>query len=186
MNSDVTTLVFAADVLVLCVLLGGAVAALALPRRRIWPPPGRRSWQYLLTWIGWWAAIGLGAALLLLDWNSWIFQSPLRFIVGVPLTLLGGLLAVWGMWTAGWTNTSGLRAGFVASGPYRFTRNPQYVGDIVFFAGVGVMANSVFLWIAHFLLSLWFAMAPLLEEPWLEEQYGEPYREYLRRVPRFL
>ena len=186
MNADVTTLIFAADVVTLCILLAGAAAALALPGRRIWPPPGRHSWQYLSTWIGWWVAIGLHAALLVLDWNSWAFQSPIRFVIGIPLTLLGGLLAGWGMLTAGWTNTSGLRAGFVSSGPYRFTRNPQYVGDMVFFVGVSVMANSVFLWIAHFLLSLWFVMAPLLEEPWLEEQYGEPYREYLRRVPRFL
>ena len=81
---------------------------------------------------------------------------------------------------------SGQRGGFVSSGPYRFTRNPQYVGDIVFFVGVGVIANSVFLWIAHVLLILGFVVAPLTEEPWLEEQYGDAYREYRRRVPRFL
>ena len=66
------------------------------------------------------------------------------------------------------------------------SRNPQYVGDIVFFIGVGVIANSVFLWIAHLLLALVFVVAPLTEEPWLEEQYGDAYREYRRRVPRFL
>ena len=31
-----------------------------------------------------------------------------------------------------------------------------------------------------------FVVAPLAEEPWLEEQYGEKYREYVGRVPRFL
>ena len=119
-------------------------------------------------------------------WNSWVFQSPLRFVVGIPLALLGGMLAVWGMVTVGWKNTSGLKDGFVSYGPYRFTRNPQYVGDIVFFIGVGVIANSVFLWIAHLLLALVFVVAPLTEEPWLEEQYGDAYQEYRRRVPRFL
>ena len=74
----------------------------------------------------------------------------------------------------------------MSSGPYRFTRKPQYVGDIVFFVGVGVIANSVFLWIAHVLLIVGFVVAPLTEEPWLEEQYGNAYREYRSRVPRFL
>ena len=45
------------------------------------------------------------------------------------------------MVTVGWKNTSGLKGGFVSDGPYRFTRNPQYVGDIVFFIGVGVIAT---------------------------------------------
>ena len=121
-----------------------------------------------------------------MHWNSWAFQSPLRFVVGIPLALLGGMLAVWGVVTVGWKNSSRLKGGFVSDGPYRFTRNPQYVGDIVFFIGVGVIANSVFLWIAHLLLALVFVVAPLTEEPWLEEQYGDEYREYRRRVPRFL
>lgn len=178
--------VFAADSVLLLFMLGGAVWSVAFPAKRIWPPPGRGSWQWLLTWACFYAAIALSAALIYLDWNSWLFQSPLRFIVGVPLALLGGLLALWGIVTVGWRNTSGVKDGFVSSGPYRFTRNPQYVGDIVFFIGVGVIANSVYLWIAHLLLALWFAIAPLTEEPWLEEQYGDAYREYRGRVPRFL
>ena len=50
----------------------------------------------------------------------------------------------------------------------------------------GRIANSAYLWIAHLLLALVFVVAPLTEEPWLEEQYGEAYREYRKRVPRFL
>ena len=126
-------------------------------------------------------AVDVGLLVILL-----VFTSPLRFIVGIPLVLLGGMLAVWGMVTVGWKNTSGQRGGLVSAGPYRFTRNPQYLGDIVFFIGVGVIANSVFLWIAHLLLALVFVVGPLTEEPWLEEQYGDAYREYRRRVPRFL
>ena len=181
-----TKILFGVAVAILIASLAGAVWSAAVPARRIWPPPGRRSWQYFLTWAGFCAVCGINLLLLLVHWNSWVFQSPLRFVVGIPLALLGGMLAVWGMVTVGWKNTSGLKGGFVSDGPYRFTRNPQYVGDIVFFIGVAVIANSVFLWIAHLLLALVFVVAPLTEEPWLEEQYGNAYREYRRQVPRFL
>ena len=181
-----TKILFGVAVAILIASLAGAVWSAAVPARRIWPPPGRRSWQYFLTWAGFCAVCGINLLLLLVHWNSWVFQSPLRFVVGIPLALLGGMLAVWGVVTVGWKNTSGLKGGFVSDGPYRFTRNPQYVGDIVFFIGVGVIANSVFLWIAHLLLALVFVVALLTEEPWLEEQYGNAYREYRRRVPRFL
>ena len=181
-----TKILFGVAVAILIASLAGAVWSAAVPARRIWPPPGRRSWQYFLTWAGFCAVCGINLLLLLVHWNSWVFQSPLRFVVGIPLALLGGMLAVWGVVTVGWKNTSGLKGGFVSDGPYRFTRNPQYIGDIVFFIGVGVIANSVFLWIAHLLLALVFVVAPLTEEPWLEEQYGNAYREYRRRVPRFL
>ena len=181
-----SNILFGVDVAILIASLAGAVWSAAVPGRRIWPPPGRRSWQYFLTWASFCSVCGINLLLLLMHWNTWVFQIPLRFVVGAPLALLGGMLAVRGMVTVGWKNTSGLKGGFVSYGPYRFTRNPQYVGDIVFFIGVGVIANSVFLWIAHLLLALVFVVAPLTEEPWLEEQYGDAYREYRRRVPRFL
>ncbi len=179
-------ILFGVAVVINVVVLAGAVWSVVVPGRRLWPPPGRGSWQYLLTWVGFYGVCAINVLLLIVDWNSWVFQSPLRWIVGFPLVVLGGGLALWGMVTVGWKNTTGLKGGFVSAGPYRFTRNPQYVGDIVFFGGVSVIANSVFLWITHLLVSLWFVVAPLAEEPWLEEQYGEVYREYSGRVPRFL
>jgi protein-S-isoprenylcysteine O-methyltransferase Ste14 len=33
---------------------------------------------------------------------------------------------------------------------------------------------------------LWFVMAPLSEEPWLGQQFGKPYEEYRKNVPRFI
>ena len=92
---------------------------------------------------------------------------------------------VWGITSLGGTNTSGLQGGFVSSGPYRFTRNPQYVGNIILFVGVSTIANSLLLWITHALLTLVFVIAPLTEEAWLEYQYGQVYDEYRRYIPRF-
>ena len=119
------------------------------------------------------------------DWNSWVFAGNLRFLLGIPLALLGGLLAIWGIATIGWKN-SRLREGFAASGPYRFTRNPQYLGDNVLFLGLSIIANSQLLWVTHALLALVFIITPLSEEVWLKEQYGEEYERYRRESPRFL
>jgi protein-S-isoprenylcysteine O-methyltransferase Ste14 len=83
-------------------------------------------------------------------------------------------------------NTSGLRDGFVARGPYLFTRNPQYLGDILMFTGVSIAANSEIVLVTHAFTSLVFLLAPMAEEPWLKEQYGETYTSYRRDVPRFL
>lgn len=101
------------------------------------------------------------------------------------MALLGGLLEVWGIITLGGMNTSGRKRGFVSCEPCRFTRSPQYVGDIIFFAGVSITTNSLLLWITHALLILVFVIAPAAEEPWLEDRYGEVYHEYRRQIPRF-
>jgi len=176
---------FVLDVALLFLLLAGAVWSVAFPARRIWPPPGKNSWQYWLTWTVFYLVFGLNAALLILNWNSWVFKSDLRFIVGLPLTLLGALLVSWGIATLGVQNTSGLKAGFVATGPYRFTRNPQYLGDITLFLGLSIVANSLYLWITHVLTIIIFVIIPLAEETWLEGQYGEEYVQYKHEIPRF-
>jgi protein-S-isoprenylcysteine O-methyltransferase Ste14 len=182
-----TQVIFMVAVVVHMLMLAGAVWSVAVPDRRIWPPSGKRSWGFRLTWAGFLALIfPLNALLLVLDWNSWRFHSPLRFIVGAPLAMLGALLVSWGIATLGFRNTSGLKDGFVAAGPYRFTRNPQYVGDIILFLGLSLCANSLYLWITHALLSLIFVITPLAEEPWLEARYGASYREYKGQAPRFL
>ena len=182
---DFVYALFAIDVVILLITLAGTLWSLAFPDRRIWPPPHRYSWQHVLSWTCFFAVCGLNTALLFLDWNSWMFGSDLRFVIGIPVTLLGGFLAAWGVAALGMMNSSGLKGGFVASGPYRFTRNPQYLGDIIFFVGVSIIANSLLLWITHALLILVFVVAPLIEERWLEDQYGQAYREYRRAIPRF-
>jgi len=128
----------------------------------------------------------LNAVLLVLDWNSWLFDYDLRLVIGIPFALIGTLLVSWGVTSLGAGNTSGLKDGLVSSGPYRFTRNPQYLGDMILFVGLSVIANSLYLWITHLLITIIFAVAPLAEEIWLEDQYGETYVQYKRGTSRFL
>jgi protein-S-isoprenylcysteine O-methyltransferase Ste14 len=80
----------------------------------------------------------------------------------------------------------GLKEALVEAGPYRFTRNPQYVGDIFLLLGWAIVCNSLQTWVVSILAAVWFALAPFTEELWLREQYGEAYEAYRHRVPRYL
>lgn len=179
-------ILFWANVVCNLLLLVGAVWCVAVPTLRIYPMSAKGPLYYAM-WLMFWWVFGSGFALVVLDWNTGPWTSPLRLVLGVPLALVGGGLVSWGIATLGVHNTSALPGGkgFVDTGPYAFTRNPQYLGDILLFAGVSIIANSELVLVTHALVSLVFLVAPAAEEPWLEEQYGEAYRMYRGRVPRF-
>ena len=184
--SDLALALFAIDAAILLLLLSGTVWSIVFPDRRIWPPPERRSWHNLITWVCFYAVFALNGLLMALDWNTWSFPSPSRFVLGAPLAASGAALVAWGLVTLGIRNTSGEGVGLVASGPYRVTRNPQYLGDALLFLGLSVIVNSLLLWIAHGLLTAVLLLAPLAEETWLEERYGSAYGAYRRNAPRYV
>lgn len=166
--------------------IGGLLATLRWPRLGVWPPPGRQSWQF---WFIWSLAIVYIAgitAIGILDWGTFWLQHWSRFLVGGPLVVVGNWLGLWGVLTLGSHQSLGLAGQLVTSGPYRYTRNPQYLGDILLLAGLILITNSLLFLVTALMGILWFALAPLAEEPWLRNQYGESYVEYCRRVPRFL
>jgi protein-S-isoprenylcysteine O-methyltransferase Ste14 len=73
------------------------------------------------------------------------------------------------------------------AGPYRFTRNPIYVGFSLIYVGVGLWANT--LWpflLLPFVLLLMQIGVIAREEAYLERIFGDEYREYKRRVRRWL
>jgi protein-S-isoprenylcysteine O-methyltransferase Ste14 len=121
-----------------------------------------------------------------LDWNTWIFTQSIRFLLGIPIAVIGALLVSWGIYTLGVTNTSGIKDGLITEGSYRFTRNPQYVGDILLFIGIILISNSLYVLITNILLVLVFIITPIAEEAWLDEEYGEEYSHYKQSTPRFL
>jgi protein-S-isoprenylcysteine O-methyltransferase Ste14 len=75
----------------------------------------------------------------------------------------------------------------VIEGPYIYLRNPMMVGVWLVLFGESLIFGSV-------LLGTWFLcvcglcliLIPVWEEPDLEKRFGEPYREYERKVPRWL
>lgn len=74
----------------------------------------------------------------------------------------------------------------VDTGPYRFTRNPMYLGHLVFFAGIALTLGS---WIAAAVLAahaFWFDRRVREDEERLEARFGPAYAEYRRRVKRWI
>ena len=78
-------------------------------------------------------------------------------------------------------------AALVVIGPYRYVRNPMISGVLfVLFAEALLLRSWPHLeWMLTFLV-INLIYIPLVEEPMLENRFGEPYREYKRRVPRLI
>ena len=75
----------------------------------------------------------------------------------------------------------------ILQGPYRFTRNPMYLGVTLFVIGLGLALNN--LWISLFAgLALFVVhfIAVLPEERYLAEKFGESYRSFLAQVRRYV
>jgi protein-S-isoprenylcysteine O-methyltransferase Ste14 len=76
---------------------------------------------------------------------------------------------------------------FVAVGPYRYVRNPMYVGGLSLLAGFGLYEHSVsILLMALVLLLVVHLMVVFYEEPTLRKSFGASYEEYCRNTARWL
>ncbi len=76
---------------------------------------------------------------------------------------------------------------FVASGPYRYVRNPMYIGGAAVILGAGLAFSSpsiVLLALAFLLIMHLFVV--ILEEPSLAGKFGAGYQRYSQSVPRWL
>jgi protein-S-isoprenylcysteine O-methyltransferase Ste14 len=75
----------------------------------------------------------------------------------------------------------------VTSGPYRFTRNPMYVGMAFLYLGLALAFGVI--WALALLPLVLLAVDRLViarEERYLEAKFGEEYRDYMRSVRRWL
>jgi protein-S-isoprenylcysteine O-methyltransferase Ste14 len=76
---------------------------------------------------------------------------------------------------------------FVATGPYRYVRNPMYVGGVGILLGVGLILSSISILILGLLfLLLAHVMVVRNEEPGLRKRFGESFVQYTKQVNRWL
>jgi protein-S-isoprenylcysteine O-methyltransferase Ste14 len=74
----------------------------------------------------------------------------------------------------------------VSRGPYAWTRNPMYLGHLIFLTGLALALGS---WIGALVLAahaLWFDRRVREDEVRLASLFGDAYREYCRRVKRWV
>jgi len=74
----------------------------------------------------------------------------------------------------------------VADGPYRFVRNPLYLGTDLFAIATGTLASRLGFFAMVGLIVLFNYRLIRREESELEAQQGETFREFCRRVPRIV
>jgi protein-S-isoprenylcysteine O-methyltransferase Ste14 len=75
----------------------------------------------------------------------------------------------------------------IFQGPYRFTRNPMYLGVTLVELGLGLAVNN--LWISVLAVPALLTVhliAVLPEEKYLSEKFGDSYKAYLTQVRRYL
>jgi protein-S-isoprenylcysteine O-methyltransferase Ste14 len=112
-------------------------------------------------------------------------------LVMVGVAVLGVLFVSWGYWALGknWApSVSGVRKDtvLVTNGLYGFVRHPIYLGAFIFLVALSlVAANLVILLPTLALLTLLYTSIDE-EEVMLIDRFGDEYREYMKRTPRFI
>jgi protein-S-isoprenylcysteine O-methyltransferase Ste14 len=125
-------------------------------------------------------------------WRPWTIPggSGLTWL-GLILVLSGIALTAWAVATLTRAHTTVIPwdqvSAIVASGPFRFSRNPIYLADAIAYFGGALLIHS---WWPLLVLPgiLWVMRRKVIdrEERYLTERFGEAYREYQLRVRRWL
>jgi len=113
--------------------------------------------------------------------------TPLSVSVGFVFVALGESVR---FWAAGHLRKT---VELITSGPYRYTRNPLYLGRLLIFTGLCIMARMP--WFANWIVlglgylvffGYYLPRKERVEPARLRETHGEPYERYFRAVPALL
>ena len=134
------------------------------------------------------AALGIG----------WLLNWLLPLLLPSPWHIAGGLLGLAGTTLGLWGVHALHRAGtpvrpdrpvtrLVTDGPYRYTRNPLYIGLTTIYVGIALASGM--LWLLVTLVPVLAVMNWKIvrrEEQFLEAKFGDAYRDYKSRVRRWI
>lgn len=140
-----------------------------------------------------WGAIFVLLALLVSWFLGWREVSSLAFpLLGILLIIVGALIPVWALWIfrcAGTevNPTSPANRKLIVEGPYRFTRNPMYLGLVLATLGIAFWIGPWPMFVAPVAL---FATANFVHIPYEEvkmgRQFGAAYANYVRHIHRWV
>ena len=124
-----------------------------------------------------------------LSWPG-VDDAPAR-IVGLGIGALGLVLIIAGVVTLHRHHTTVLpdkaATTLVTTGPYRFFRNPIYLGDVMMLFGLAELTKNVWFVIAAALFAVLVTLLQIVpEERHLEARFGAAYLEYKKRAKRWI
>lgn len=150
-------------------------------------------------WAPWIEAWGIGQRIALLEWLpleisragwlSFTIASPAVIVAAALVAAVGAGLRIWGtayLGPATVQHAQMLAGVVVADGPYRYVRNPLYLGIWGMATAMAFLMPPTGALFTMVVLSVFLLRLTLGEEAFLAARLGEPYRAYLRAVPRFL
>ena len=127
-------------------------------------------------------------------WIIWILGFvysvflPLRlgtlwFYIGLPIALVGVVTYI--MVIVTWATTP-IDKEPLTKGLYRYSRHPMYITQLMMFIGVSIASASwLFLLFSIVYTALSFVFA-IPEERYCLDKYGDAYRRYMNRTPRWI
>ncbi len=133
-------------------------------------------------------AVGLGLDRL---WPLAFLPEAVQYPMGGALIVLGLFVAVASVWRfkAAGTGfrTSEPATTILTDGPYRYSRNPIYLGLTAIYVGIGILADAP--WVLVLLVPVLVVMhvgVIAREERYLERKFGEEYLDYKAGVRRWI
>lgn len=150
-------------------------------------------------WSPWIQYLGLGRRISLLEWLAlelsrtglvhFTQSTALVIVLASLIAAIAAILRLWGTAYLGTEIVNGfeMKAGHVlADGPYRYVRNPLYLGTWGMIAAICFAMPASGALFTLVLLTVFLLRLILGEEAFLSARLGEPYRAYYRAVPRLI
>ena len=113
-------------------------------------------------------------------------------ILGILLIVIGEMIRINAVrYAGGATRTRNVGAPFLCtSGPYSYTRNPLYCGNIIIYAGVAFLGGGKWMWHFVAIIIIFFVaqyyLIISLEEETLKLKFEKEYESYIENVPKLL
>jgi protein-S-isoprenylcysteine O-methyltransferase Ste14 len=148
-------------------------------------------------WAPWSPALGLEPKTTTLGWLAlelartglvpFSVAAPAVVAFGVLTSAIGAWLRVWGAAYLGYTTVHHKDmqgSAMMADGPYRFLRNPLYLGGWFMVVAICLLMPVAGAPVSLVLMTVFFLRLILAEEAFLAPRMGQPYLDYLKAVPR--
>lgn len=129
---------------------------------------------------------------------AWLLDRVWTIQIGPPAVALGGMVIFLAVALVGWALLVLVKAGndprpdrpdtaMVESGPFRWSRNPIYLGVLLAATGLALVWGTLWGWIGVVVLhGLLDRLVIAKEEAYLAARFGAPYEAYKARVRRWM